>query len=142
MDQVSAEDARKTEALQATVSSATKELEKLHKSASGLHEKVAKLQREIDEAGGEALKKKKDEVTRTLAVSPQPIYANLEGLPAKKRERNASRKTKSSNACQKLSQYEIMLASRAAFWHAEYLQCNFGSSAVSFILLHLAYLRL
>lgn len=67
--QVTAEDTRKLQDLETAMKAARKELEKLQQSASGLHEKASSLQQEIEAAGGEPLRKKKDEVKQLQAVS-------------------------------------------------------------------------
>ena len=50
--------------------SATKELQKLQDSASGLHAQAEKLKQQISDVGGEPLKKKKANVKQLHEVEP------------------------------------------------------------------------
>ena len=67
--QLGAAEAKQLKALEATIAATEAELQPLQKSASGLQAKVAKLQAQIDDAGGEPLRNKKALVASLQEVS-------------------------------------------------------------------------
>jgi len=74
--QVGAEDVKRLKSLESSVAAAEKELEKLQGSASGLQGQAQQLQAQIDNVGGEPLKKRKSKVE-----SLQEVMHPLPTLP-------------------------------------------------------------
>ena len=67
--QIGAAEAKQLKALEATIAATEAEQQPLQKSASGLQAKAAKLQGQIDDAGGEPLRNKKALVASLQEVS-------------------------------------------------------------------------
>lgn len=63
------EESQRLQALKAAAEAASAELQKLQNSAAGFHEEAASLQTQIDNVGGEPLKKKKADVQHLQTVS-------------------------------------------------------------------------
>lgn len=69
--QVGEADARRLKELEAAVAAATKELQKLERSASGPKDRAAALQQKIEAAGGQPLKQARKRVAELQQVKSQ-----------------------------------------------------------------------
>jgi len=67
--QVGAEDVKRLKSLEGSVAAAEKELKKVQGGASGLQARAEKVQEQIDNVGGEPLKKRKAKVASLQEVT-------------------------------------------------------------------------
>jgi peptidoglycan hydrolase CwlO-like protein len=81
--QVGAEDVKRLKSLEASLAAAEKELEKVQAGASGLQARAQKVQEQIDNVGGEPLKKRKAKVASLQEVIPYPLLYFLISLHAR-----------------------------------------------------------